>query len=148
MQLEEIMKFTPSHTNFELSPYTGLDRDSWIEAAQYLLAGIFNNIKDSEAPVVMPRYETEVTYPSKDAPLWRIKAEVFEGLCRSFFISAPLIHIKPDLELNGINVREYYKKQVLYAVTKGEKNYVLNYSDMRELDKSGNPVAVYQQTVE
>ena len=142
------MKFTPSHTNFELSPYTGLDRDSWIEAAQYLLAGIFNNIKDSEAPVVMPRYETEVTYPSKDAPLWRIKAEVFEGLCRSFFISAPLIHIKPDLELNGIGVREYYKKQVLYAVTKGEKNYVLNYSDMRELDKSGNPVAVYQQTVE
>ncbi len=142
------MVFTPKHTDFELSPYTGLTRDSWIEAAEYLLAGIFGNIKDIEAPVVMPRYETEVTYPSKDAPEWRIKAEYFEGLCRSFFISAPLIHIEPELVLNGINVRDYYKKQVLYAVTPGEKNYVLNYSDMKAQDKSGNPVAVYQQTVE
>ena len=142
------MVFKPTHANYELSPYTGLDRESWIEAAEYLLGGIFGNIKDIEDPVVMPRYETEVTYPSKDAPMWRIKAEIFEGLCRSFFISAPLLHIKPDLELNGINVRDYYKKQVLYAVTPGAANYVLSYSDMRALDESGNPVAVYQQTVE
>ena len=142
------MTFTPSTTDYELSPYTGLTRQSWIEAAEYLLGGVFGNIKNIEDPVVMPRYETEVTYPSKDAPEWRIKAEIFEGLCRSFFISAPLIHIEPDLELNGINVREYYKKQVLYAVTKGSANYVLNYSDMRALDKSNNPTACYQQTVE
>ncbi|MBQ9589904.1 MAG: DUF2264 domain-containing protein [Butyrivibrio sp.] len=142
------MIFTPKHTDYDLSPYTGLTRQSWIEAAEYLLEGIFNNISDIEKPVVMPRYETEVTYPSKDAPLWRKKAEVFEGLCRSFFISAPLIHIEPELTINNINVRDYYKKQVLYAVTPGEDNYVLNYSDMRELDKSGNPVACYQQTVE
>nr|WP_297707695.1 DUF2264 domain-containing protein [uncultured Butyrivibrio sp.] len=142
------MTFTPKHTDYELSPYTGLDRESWIEAAEYLLGGIFGNIKSIEDPVVMPRYETEVTYPSKDAPEWRIKAEIFEGLCRSFFISAPLIHIEPQLTLNGINVRDYYKKQVLYAVTKGEKNYVLNYSDMRALDESNNPTACYQQTVE
>lgn len=142
------MVFKPKHTNFELSPYTGLDRQSWIEAAEYLLGGIFGNIKDIEDPVVMPRYETEVTYPSKDAPMWRKKAEVFEGLCRSFFISAPLIHIEPDLVLNGINIRDYYKKQVLYAVTPGADNYVLNYSDMRALDESNNPTACYQQTVE
>ncbi len=142
------MGFLPKHTDFNLSPYTGLTRESWIEAAEYLLSGIFNNINSIEAPVVMPRYETEVTYPSKDAPVWRKKAEVFEGLCRSFFISAPLIHIKPELTLNGINVRDYYKKQVLYAVTPGADNYVLNYSDMRKIDESGNPVACYQQTVE
>ena len=142
------MVFKPKYTDYELSPYTGLTRESWIEAAEYLLGGIFGNIKDSEDPVVMPRYETEVTYPSKDAPEWRIKAEYFEGLCRSFFISAPLIHIEPELTLNGINVRDYYKKQVLYAVTPGEKNYVLNYSDMRALDESDNPSACYQQTVE
>ncbi len=142
------MVFKPKHTDFELSPYTGLDRQSWIEAAEYLLGGIFGNIKDMEDPVVMPRYETEVTYPSKDAPMWRKKAEVFEGLCRSFFISAPLIHIEPGLVLNGINIRDYYKKQVLYAVTPGADNYVLNYSDMRALDKSNNPTACYQQTVE
>lgn len=142
------MVFTPTHTDFELSPYTGLTRESWIEAAKYLLSGIFGNIADIEDPVVMPRYETQVTYPSKDASHARKMAEVFEGLCRSFFISAPLIHIEPELELNGINVRDYYKKQVLYAVTPGEKNYVLNYTDMRALDESNNPTACYQQTVE
>ena len=142
------MKFVPEHLDYELSPYTGLTRKSWIAAAEYLLSGIFKNIEDIEAPVVMPRYETEITYPSKDAPMWRIKAEYFEGLARSFFISAPLIHIEPELVLNGINVRDYYKKQVLYAVTPGEKNYVLNFSDMRKLDTSDNPNACYQQTVE
>lgn len=142
------MKFIPTHLNFTLSPYTGLTRDSWIDAARYLLEGIFNNIDSIDAPVVMPRYETEITYPQKNAPKWRIKAEYFEGLARSFFISAPLIHIEPELVLNGISVREYYKKQVLAAVTPGEKNYVLNFSDMRKLDTSDNPNACYQQTVE
>ncbi|WP_242830341.1 DUF2264 domain-containing protein [Butyrivibrio sp. AE3009] len=142
------MKFEPKHLDFELSPFTGLTRDTWIDAAKYLLSGIFKNIENIEAPVVMPRYETKITYPSKDAPMWRIKAEYFEGLARSFFIAAPLIHIEPQLTLNGINIRDYYKKQVLCAVTPGEKNYVLNYSDMRKLDASNNPNACYQQTVE
>ena len=142
------MAYIPKHLDYELSPYTGLTRQSWIDAAKYLLGGIFDNIKDIEAPVVMPRYETEVTYPSKDAPVWRKKAEIFEGLCRSFFISAPLISIEPELKLNNINIRDYYKKQVLYAVTAGADNYVLNYSDMKALDTSGNPTATYQQTVE
>ncbi|MBQ6229882.1 MAG: DUF2264 domain-containing protein [Eubacterium sp.] len=140
--------FEKKYLDYELSPYTGMTRRSWIAAAEYLLEGIFNNISDIEAPVVMPRYETEVTYPPKDAPEWRKKAEVFEGLCRSFFISAPLIHIEPELVLNGINIREYYKKQVLYAVTPGSDNYVLNYSDIRALEKNDDPIAFYQQTVE
>ena len=142
------MAFEKKFLDYDLSPYTGMTRKSWIAAAEYLLEGIFNNIESIEAPIVMPRYETEVTYPSKDAPTWRKKAEVFEGLCRSFFISAPLIHIEPELILNGINIRDYYKKQVLYAVTPGADNYVLNYSDMRALDQSDNPTACYQQTVE
>ena len=47
--------FEPKHVDYELSPYTGLTRESWIEAAEYLLGGIFQNIKDFEDPVVMPR---------------------------------------------------------------------------------------------
>ncbi len=142
------MVFKPTHTDFELSPYTGLTRESWIEAAEYLLSGVFNNLKSIEDPVVMPRYEREITYPQPDHPQWRFKAEIFEGLARSFFIAAPLVHIKPDLELNGINVRDYYAKQVLCAVTPGEPNYVLNYTDMKSTDESGNLFAAYQQTVE
>ena len=142
------MKFEPTKLDYTLSPYTGMTRDSWIEAAKYLLKGVFDNLESIDAPVVMPRYETEVTYPQKGAPEWRIKAEYFEGLARSFFISAPLVHIEPDLTLNGINVRDYYKKQVLCAVTPGEKNYVLNYTDMKKTDTSGNLFSAFQQTVE
>ena len=142
------MVFTPTSTDYELSPYTGLTRDSWIEAAKYLLSGVFNNLKSIEDPVVMPRYETKITYPQPGDPEWRTKAEIFEGLARSFFIAAPLVHIDPELTLNGINVRDYYAKQVLYAVTPGEKNYVLNFTDMKSGDDSGNLFATYQQTVE
>ena len=142
------MAYIPKKTDYDLSPYTGLTRDSWIEAAEYLLSGVFQNIKSIEDPVVMPRYETKITYPQKDHPMWRFKAEIFEGLARSFFIAAPLVHIKPELNLNGISIRDYYKKQVLYAVTPGEKNYVLNYTDMKNADDSGNNFAAYQQTVE
>ena len=142
------MKFEPKHLDYKLSPYTELTRESWIEAAKYLLEGAFRHIKSIEDPVVMPRYETEVTYPKKGDPEWRYKAEIFEGLARSFFIAAPLVHIEPDLVLNGINIRDYYRKQVLCAVTPGEKNYVLSYRDMKEADTSGNPFATYQQTVE
>ena len=141
------MIFQPKNTDFELSPYTGLTRDSWIEAAEYLMGGIFGNIADIEAPVVMPRYETKITYPHPGDPEWRFKAEIFEGLTRSFFIAAPLIHIKPDIVLNGISLREYYRKQVLYAVTPGEKNYVFNFSDMCRAN-GNNPNSIFQQTVE
>lgn len=62
------MIFQPKTLDYELSPYTGLTRDSWIEAGEYLLKGIFQNIKSFEDPVVMPRKETKVSYPhSADA---------------------------------------------------------------------------------
>ena len=140
--------FRPEDLDYELSPYTGLTRKSWIGAAKYLLKGVFDNLGSIEEAVIMPRYETKVTYPQEGDPKWRFKAEIFEGLARSFFIAAPLIHIEPGLKLNGINVRDYYRKQVLYAVTPGEKNYVLSYTDMRKQDDSGNSFAAYQQTVE
>ncbi len=105
--------FEPKHVDYELSPYTGLTRESWIEAAEYLLNGIFQNIKNFEDPVVMPRKETEVTYPHSADAVWEFKAEYFEGLARSLFLAAPLIHIKPELVINDIHIRDYYKNQIL-----------------------------------
>ena len=61
------MKFKPKHTDYSLSPYTGLTRESWIEAGKYLLTNVFGHIKSKNDPVVMPRIETEVTYPHKNA---------------------------------------------------------------------------------
>ena len=62
------MIFQPKTLDFDLSPYTGLTRESWIEAGEYLLNGVFGNIEKFEDPVVMPRKETEVTYPHLKAP--------------------------------------------------------------------------------
>lgn len=61
------MLFEPKFLDYELSPYTGLTRESWIDTGKYLLSGIFSHIENLDAPVVMPRVETEVTYPHKNA---------------------------------------------------------------------------------
>lgn len=146
------MIFKPKTLDFSLSPYTGLTRDSWIEAGEYLLTGVFQNIKSFEDPVVMIRKETEVTYPHKNAPsdLYELetKAEIFEGLARSFFIAAPLIHNNPELTICNYNIREYYKEQVLRACTKGDKNYVGDFFELMSIAKSKDPFRAFQQTVE
>jgi hypothetical protein len=140
--------FTPENLDFDLSPYTGLTRNSWLDAAKYLLSGVFTNIKNFNDPVVMPRKETKVTYPHSADNLWEIKAEYFEGLARSFFIAAPLIHNEPNLELNGYNIKDYYKVHVLHACTKGDKLYVGSYNELKALSGDENPFRAYQQTVE
>ena len=140
--------FQPKHLDYERSPYTGLTRESWIEAAEYLLNGIFQNIRDFKDPVVMPRKETQVTYPYSADAVWEFQAEYFEGLARSLFIAAPLIHIKPELTLNDIGVRNYYKSHILRACTPGDSVYVGSYAACRELSKDPNPFRAFQQTVE
>ncbi|SFR88431.1 DUF2264 domain-containing protein [Anaeromicropila populeti] len=146
------MIFQPKSLDFQLSPYTGLTRESWIEAGEYLLTGIFQNIKSIHDPVIMPRKETKVTYPHQNAEeiqkeLER-KAEIFEGLARSFFIAAPLIHTKQEISICNFKLRDYYKEHVLRACTKGDSNSVGNYDELQELTGNKEPDRAFQQTVE
>jgi len=145
------MKFTPKTLDFDLSPYTGLTRQSWIEAGEYMLEGIFSNIATLEDPVVMPRRETKITYPhldhSEKAQEAQRKAEKFEGLTRTFFIAAPLIHINPELTVCGFHIRDYYKNQVLRSCTKGDPVYIGTYDELMEL-AGGDRFWCFQQTVE
>ena len=76
---ENHMAFKPQTLDFEKSPYTGLVRESWIEAGKYLLDGIFQNIARFEDPVVLPRKETEITYPHKDASPDALETEKKSG---------------------------------------------------------------------
>ncbi len=140
------MPFIPKTTDYDLSPYTGLTRQSWIEAGEYLLNGIFQHIRSFTDPVVMPRKETKVTYPHSADAVWEIKAEYFEGLTRTFFIAAPLIHINPDIEAGGYRLREYYKSHVLRSCTPGDPVSVGRYEELQEL--AGDSVRPFQQTVE
>lgn len=144
------MIFQPKTVDYDLSPYTGLTRESFIEAAEYLLEGIFRHVEHFEDPVVMPRKEKKITYPHLDAPeSWQAverMAERFEGLARSFFIAAPLLHEKPLLTICGYPLAAYYKLQILRSCTKGDALFVGSYETLQE--GSGDSYHTYQQTVE
>lgn len=146
------MVFKPKHTDFTLSSYTGLTRESWIEAGEYMLTGIFQHIKSYDDPVVMPRKETKITYPhlneNGESPLAERKAEIFEGLTRTFFIAAPLLHIKPELEICGYKLRDYYKNQILRSCTPKDPHSVGTYEELQEMTGRSDPFRLFQQTVE
>lgn len=142
------MAFQPKTLDFERSPYTGLTRESWIEAGVYLLEGIFQNIPDMDAPVVMPRKETKVTYPHSEDAVWEKRAEYFEGYARSFFIAAPLIHNDPELTVCGFKVRDYYRAHALRICTKGDPYGAGHYGELREISGTADPFRAFQQTVE
>ncbi|MDE7394529.1 MAG: DUF2264 domain-containing protein [Clostridiales bacterium] len=146
------MAFTPKATDFTRSPYTGLTRESWIEAAHYLLDGVFGHIKKFTDPVIVPRSETRITYPHLSAPAEQQQierqAEIFEGLTRSFFLAAPLIHDNPDATSDGHLLRDYYKAHILRACMRGDSLYVGSYEDLQEATHHASPNRCFQQTVE
>lgn len=146
------MGFVPVHTDFSRSPYTGMTRESWIEAAKYLLEGIFQHIATMDSPVVVPRQETEITYPHAGSSKERLelerRAEIFEGLTRSLLIAAPLIHCEPNVEICGFPLREYYKRQILRSCTSGDDHFVGTYEELQRIVRDTDPFRTFQQTVE
>lgn len=146
------MVFQPKSLDFEVSPCTGLTRESWIEAGEYLLSGVFQNLKSFQDPIIMPRKETQITYPhlkaSKEVQDTQRRAEILEGLTRTFFIAAPLVHDNPQLTIHGFDVRAYYKNQILRVCTKEDSIYVGDYEDLKNIAKNDSSFQVFQQTVE
>ena len=146
------MIFKPTKTDYKLSPYTGLTRESWLEASEYLLRGVFKNIKSISDPVLVPRKETYITYPhlhdSEELQATQRKAEIFEGLARTFFIASALIHNDPDTVVCGHNLCEYYKAQVLRICSPGDPLSVGSYDEQLKTVGSKDRFRVFQQTVE
>ncbi len=146
------MVFQSETLDFKLSPYTGLTREGWIEAGRYLLRGIFGHIKSYDDPIIMPRTETDITYPHLKDSLEEQKiqqlAEIFEGITRSFFIAAPLMKDEPEMRICDFIIKDYYKKMILQCCTKGSSIYVGNYEEQKEISKIQNPYKNFQQTVE
>lgn len=146
------MVFKVEDPNYNISPYTGMTREHWMAAGRYLLTGVFDNISGIDDPLVMPRQETKVTYPHLDAPKEQQeierKAEIFEGLTRSFFIASVMIRNEPDIQISGIRLRDYYKKHILRVCTKDDAVYVGDYEQMQESNGYKDPFRTYQQTVE
>ena len=89
---EQKLIFKPKKPDYELSPYTGLTRDSWLEAGEYLLTGIFQNIRNFEDPVIAKRTEMKITYPHLDAPLEQQESQrsrVLRGCAAAFLLRLP-----------------------------------------------------------
>lgn len=146
------MKFTPIDPDYTLSPYTGMTRKHWLDAAKYLLEGVFKNISDYSSPIVLPRTENDITYPHKDATGNILKreqmAQIFEGLTRTLFIAAPLIKCDENTEICGFGLRRYYSEQILRSCTRGDSCFVGYYEDIQRLSDTSDDFVTFQQTVE
>ena len=144
--------FEKKFTDYDLSPVTGMTRQSWLEAGKYLLEGAFAQITSPEDPMIVPRSEFDITYPHKDATGARLvcekKAEIFEGLTRTFFIASAVIGNEPDTVVNGIRLRDYYAHQVLRCTDPADPLYVGDYDELQALNGYADPHRAYQQTVE
>ncbi|MBQ8737655.1 MAG: DUF2264 domain-containing protein [Bacteroidaceae bacterium] len=121
--------FTIPAPNFKVSPYTGLDRQGWIDAAEYLLEGAFTYVRNLDDPMYFPK-QFEKTYPRNEGGVITAK---LEGFCRTLFLAAPLLRENPDLTLNGIKVADYYRHQLLNLVNPENPSYV------KHLGKNGGP---------
>ena len=121
--------FTIPAPNYKVSPYTGLDRQGWIDAAEYLLEGAFTYVRDIDDPMYFPK-QFEKTYPRDKGGVITAK---LEGFCRTLFLAAPLLRENPDLTLNGIKVGDYYRHQLLNLLDPKSPSYV------KPLGKNGGP---------
>ncbi len=113
--------FEVINPDFEISPLTGMTKQHYIEMAKYLLERAFTHVKDINHPISFPVVPGK-TYPQPGAPDWRWRSLEFEALERTFTLAGPLIHIDPNTEINGINLRDYYCLHLYNALTPGHPN--------------------------
>lgn len=112
--------FKVVNPNYEKSPYTGMTRKHWIQAAEYLLGGAFSYIHTLDDPMYFPK-QLDKTYPRSEGQVGVAK---LEGLCRTLFVAAPLLRENPDLTLNGIKVADYYRHQLINMTREGSSSFV------------------------
>ncbi len=140
------MKFTVHNPDYNISPYTGMGREHWLDACEFLLEGIFSNLSSGEELPLSRRVEFKVSYPGEDSPPTKLYAEKFEGLARSFLIAAPLLRNRPACVINGIPLASYYKRMILGAVTKDDANYLLGWEELTGMAREGE--RTFQHTCE
>ena len=104
--------FKLNKADYGLSPLTGMTRDHWLDAAEYVLDGAFSYIHSLDDPMKFPK-QHDKTYPHNDG---QVATEKLEGFCRTLFVAAPLLKEKPDLKLNNIKVADYYRHNLLNLI--------------------------------
>ena len=100
--------FQIKNPDYKLSPYTGMTKQHWKDAAMYLLEGAFSYIHNLDDPMKFPKQEGK-SYPVNEG---QVPTEKLEGLCRTLFVAAPLLKENPSLVINNIKVADYYRHQI------------------------------------
>lgn len=112
--------FDVKQPDFKKSPYTGLTRKHWMEAAKYILNGAFGYIHCLDDQMYFPK-QLDKTYPrnEKAAPVAKL-----EGLARTLFVAAPLLHNDSNLVLHHIRVADYYRHQLVSLCNPDSKSFI------------------------
>jgi hypothetical protein len=107
--------FEVKNPDTKLSPYTGMTRDHWKQAAAYLLNTAFQYVDDIKQPFDLPKQEGK-SYPRNEGG---VPTSRMEALCRTMFLAGPLLKEDPGLTLHGIKVGDYYRYQIASMLEPG-----------------------------
>jgi hypothetical protein len=112
--------FRLNQPDFKTSPFTGMTRKHWKDAAMYLLEGAFSYIHSLDDPMKFPKQPGK-SYPRTES---QVPTEKLEGLVRTLFIAAPLLKEDSNLVVNKIKVADYYRHQILNLLDPKHPSYI------------------------
>ena len=112
--------FEVRNPDYKRSPYTGMTKQHWRDAALYLLEGAFSYIHSLDDPMKFPKQPGK-SYPVNEN---QVPTEKLEGLCRTLFIASPLLKENPSLVINNIKVAEYYRYQIEKLIDPNSPSYI------------------------
>ncbi|MGA6120161.1 DUF2264 domain-containing protein [Sphingobacterium anhuiense] len=121
--------FKVKNPDLNLSPYTGMNRQHWLDAAEYLLKGAFSYVSNLDSPMEFPKQPGR-SYPRDGV---HTETERLEGLCRTLFIALPLMKENPDYEIGGLKIADYYRHQITQLVNPNSTSFI------PPLPKKGGP---------
>lgn len=119
---------------------TGMTRRHYVDCARYILERAFKHVKSFDMPIVFPTIPGSKSYPQPNDPPWRTRAHEWEALERTFNLAAPLMHVEPEISIQGIKLRDYYCHHFHNALTPGHANSLPMPEEL--------PEATYQFTCE
>jgi hypothetical protein len=112
--------FRVADPDYKTSPFTGMTRKNWQDAARYLLEGAFSYVHSMDDAMKFPK-QAGKSYPRNPT---QVPTEKLEGLCRTLFIAAPLLKEYPSLVINKINVADYYRYQIGKLIDSASPSFI------------------------
>ncbi|QBN17501.1 DUF2264 domain-containing protein [Flavobacterium nackdongense] len=118
---KEASVFQIKNPDTSLSPYTGMTKQHWRDAALYLLEGAFSYIHTLDDTMKFPKQPGK-SYPQDEK---KVPIEKLEGLSRTLFIASVLLNENPGLVVNNINVGDYYRHQICKLVDSSSATFIV-----------------------